>query len=177
MVTILRKAALLQLFAGEGGEGAGEAAPAPGEAQAAPQQAPAQPEPQAAVTGQERFAMEQVGIWNAQAEQARAVYPGLDLQKEARNPMFRQLLRSGVDVETAYTVVHREQILTSAMHHAARVARQQLSSAIQSGAARPAENGIGGRSGSVTVAEVQRLTRQQREDIRKRAAKGEKIRF
>ena len=167
------KDTLLQLFAGEGGEGAPEAsaqAADPGEA--APEDTPAQQPP----SGQERFAMEQVSRWNTQAEQAREVYPELDLAAEIRDPRFRQLLRSGVDVETAYTVIHRDQILQSAMYHAARVARQQLSTAIRSGAARPAENGLGANS-PAAVQSVANMTRKQRDDIRKRAARGERIRF
>ena len=157
---------LLQLFAdGEGGEAPAPEAPA----EAAPQEAAGVPQP-------EQFAFHQVSQWQAQAERAREVYPGLDLAAEARNPQFARLLRSGVDVETAYTVVHREQILTAAMHHAARVARQQLSSAIRSGAVRPSENGLGAGSPGA-VQSVAHLTRQQRDNIRRRAAQGEKIHF
>ena len=153
----------LQLFS------EGEAAPA--QAPAA-EETPAQPGP----SPQEQFVNHQLSAWNDQAERAREVYPGLDLSAELRSPEFCRLLRSGVDVETAYTVVHREQILTAAMHHAARVARQQLSSAIRSGSARPAENGLG-TGGPAAVASVEHMSRAQRENIRKRAARGEKIRF
>jgi hypothetical protein len=170
------KFSLLQLFA-EGGEGEaptqvtapeGEE-PAPGEAQ--------QPSGEdTTLTQPERYARHRVELWHRQAAQAREVYPDLDLAREVRNPGFLQLLRRGLDVESAYTLIHRDQILTSAMRHAARVARQQLSSAIQSGATRPAENGI--QTGTaVSVQDVAHLTRSQRNDIRKRAARGERIRL
>lgn len=158
------KNTILQLFA----EGEVSSAEAP--AQAPPVEQPAAPE------GEQRFAYHQMAQWTAQAERAREIYPGLDLAAEARNPQFARLLRSGVDVETAYAVVHRDQILTSAMQHAARVARQQLSAAIQSGSSRPAENGLGA-GGPAAVQSVAHMTRAQRDNIRKRAARGEKIRF
>lgn len=175
----------LQLFA-EGGEGgAADGAAAPNAAAAdTPQTNGADPAPESDRTPESTppdprldFAAAQVQQWQQQAEQARRFYPGLDLEAESRNPRFCQLLRSGVDVESAYLVVHRHEILPAAMRHAARVAEQRLSSAIAAGSARPAENGLSGQSPAVTRQDVSRLSRQQREEIRKRAARGERVTF
>lgn len=155
---------LLQLFA------EGEAAPA--EAAPQPQEAPAAPPDPA-----EAYAHRQTALWHSQAERAKEIYPRLDLSAEIRDPRFARLLRSGVDVETAYAVVHSDEILTAAMHHAARVARQQLTAAIRSGTVRPAENGVSGPGGSGGLQSVAHMTRQQRDNIRRRAARGEKIHF
>ena len=161
----IRNRHLLQLFA-EGGD-------APAEAPVATAENGDQAQPDA----QQQFAQRRMEQWDLQARRAREVYPGLDLAAEARDPRFVSLLRRGLDVESAYTLIHRDQILTSAMRHAARVARQQLSSAIQSGGSRPMENGVRSGSGAVAIQDVAHMTRSQRDDIRKRAARGERIRF
>ena len=161
----------LQLFA-EGGEGGGEGAQAaeqsPGETQSSPA---------TQISPQEQAANRQYALWAQQAEQARQLYPGLDMNVEAKNPRFRQLLRSGVDVADAYLVIHQQEILPAAMRHTARVVEQKLVDKLLSSGSRPVENGISAQAPAVSKTDVSKLTRAERDEIRKRAAMGEKIRF
>lgn len=164
----------LQLFA-EGGEGAAQAAEA---GQSPPGQETSGQAPEQARPGpQDQAANRQYALWAQQAEQARQLYPGLDMNVEAKNPRFRQLLRSGVDVASAYLVIHQQEILPAAMRHTARVVEQKLVDKFLSGGVRPAENGISAQAPAVAKTDVSKLTREERAEIRKRAAMGEKIRF
>lgn len=78
-----------------------------------------------------------------QAEAAKKLFPNLDLNTEMVNPNFARLIRSGVPVETAYRVIHDAEITAGAMQYAAQQAKQQASDAIQAGANRPSEGGLG----------------------------------
>lgn len=78
-----------------------------------------------------------------QAEAAKKLFPNLDLNTEMGNPNFARLIRSGVPVETAYRVIHDAEITAGAMQFAAQQAKQQASDAIQAGANRPSEGGLG----------------------------------
>lgn len=78
-----------------------------------------------------------------QAEAAKKLFPNLDLNTEMGNPNFARLIRSGVPVETAYRVIHDAEITAGAMQYAAQQAKQQASDAIQAGANRPSEGGLG----------------------------------
>ena len=44
--------------------------------------------------------------WMQQADEAKKVYPTFDLKAEMNNPKFVDLLRSNIDVRTAYEVLH-----------------------------------------------------------------------
>lgn len=116
---------------------------------------------------------QQMGIWQQQAEQARKVYPDLDMNAECAEPRFRQLLMQGLDVETAYLVIHRDAI----MKDAADAGRQMLATHLAGTAPRPSENGTAARSAAVSRFDVAAMSKADREAIRKRAAQGERIRL
>lgn len=115
-----------------------------------------------------------------QAEQAKQLYPGLDLQKEMQNPTFARLTSPGVgiDVRTAYEVVHREEMRGAEMQYAAQKTAEQMANAIRSGSMRPAENGLQGSQGSGAVkADPRSLTKADHEEIKRRVRRGDKIYF
>lgn len=120
----------------------------------------------------------------AQAEQLKEIYPDMDFDAELNNPQFGRLLatmqRSGFPnpVQTAYEAVHREEIMAGAMRYAVQTTQQKLSNSIRSGANRPTENGLtGGTPGTPTGIDPSKLTRQQIEEIKMRASRGERITF
>lgn len=115
--------------------------------------------------------------WMEQAEQARAVYPSLDLRTEMRNPRFIDLLRSNVDVRTAYEVLHKDEIIPAAMQFTAKTVEQKLTNKIIAGGARPVENGMNSQSSAVVKSDVSQLTKADRQEIIRRVQRGEKIRF
>ncbi|MBQ9747550.1 MAG: hypothetical protein IJV98_02085 [Clostridia bacterium] len=114
--------------------------------------------------------------WVRQAKEARAIYPTLDLERETQNPTFRRMLVSGVDVGTAYLACHKDEILPMAMQYAARAVEKKLMNKMLAGGA-PTENGAAGGGAALVQSDVASMTRQERRDIIRRVARGEKIRF
>ena len=115
--------------------------------------------------------------WMNQAEQTKKVYPGFDLKAEMQNPKFVDLLRSNIDVRTAYEVLHKDEIIPAAMQFTAKTVESKLAKKIAANGARPAESGMSPSSAAVVKSDVSQLSRADREEIRKRVARGEKIRF
>ena len=115
--------------------------------------------------------------WMEQAEKAKAVYPSLDLKTEVENPQFLALLKSGVDVEAAYTVVHRNEIIPAAMAVAAKQAETKVTNSVIANKSRPVENGINSSATAVVKRDVSTLTKEDRAEIARRVQRGEKIVF
>lgn len=115
--------------------------------------------------------------WMKQAEDVKQVYPGFDMKSEMNNPKFVDLLRSNIDVRTAYEVIHKDDIIRGAMQFTAKTVESKIAKNIAANGARPSENGVGSGSPAVIKNDVTQLTRADREEIRRRVARGEKIRF
>ena len=117
----------------------------------------------------------QYAVWEQQAAEAKNLYPNLDLNVESQNPQFRQLLFAGIDVGTAYMAIHKDDVMASAMQHTAKTVEQKLANKIAAGNSRPAENGTSGQSAAVIKDDPSKWTKADREEVRRRAARGEKI--
>ena len=115
--------------------------------------------------------------WMEQSERTKAVYPSFNLDAEMQNPKFVQLLRSNIDVRTAYEVLHKDEIIPGAMQFAAKTVEQKLANNIASGSRRPTENGMSSQSAAVVKDDVSRLTKADRDEIIRRAMNGERIVF
>ena len=115
--------------------------------------------------------------WMEQADKAKAVYPSFDLRAEMQNPQFVNLLRSNIDVRTAYEVIHKDDIIPAAMQFTAKAVEQKLTNKIIANGARPSENGNSSQGASVTKSDVSQLTKADRAEIARRVARGEKISF
>lgn len=103
------------------------------------------------------------------------IYPGFNIDVEVQNPQFEQLVRNGVDLKTAYEVVHHNEILPQAMAYAANKAKSDVSKAIQAGAARPSELAAGSVDSPAGKVDVSKLSREQRDEINRRVLSGERI--
>lgn len=121
----------------------------------------------------------------AQGEELKGMYPSFDMDTEMLNPEFGKSLAffksSGIysdPVRRAYELVHRDEIMGGAMKYAVQQTQQKISNSIQSGMARPQENGTNQvAAGAPTALDPSKLTKEQFEDIKKRAARGERITF
>jgi hypothetical protein len=122
-------------------------------------------------------AAQQYAAWMKQAEEAKKLYPSLNLDVETQNPQFRQLLLSGVDVGTAYLVVHKDEVIPAAMQYTAKTVEQKLTNKVIANGARPAENGNSSQSATVVKSDVSQLSKADRAEIIRRVQRGEKIRF
>lgn len=115
--------------------------------------------------------------WLTQAEQTKGVYPSFDLQTEMQNPRFLDLLKSNVDVRTAYEVLHKDEIIPAAMQFTAKTVEQKLTNKIIANGARPSENGNSAQSASRTKSDVSQLSNADMDEIIRRARQGERITF
>ena len=122
-------------------------------------------------------AAQQYATWMGQAEEAKKLYPNLNFEAEAQNPQFRQLLLSGIDVGTAYMVVHKDEIIPAAMQYTAKTVEQKLTNKVIANGARPSENGNSSQSATVVKSDVSQLSKADRAEIIRRVQRGEKIRF
>lgn len=112
-----------------------------------------------------------------QAQELQQLYPQFDLQAELDNEDFVRMLRSGVPIRTAYEVAHHDEFVRGAMQFGMHKANEKLTNAVASNKARPTENGLSANAPAVTTVNIQNLTREQIEDIKRRAQAGEVIDF
>lgn len=122
-------------------------------------------------------AAKQYTAWMEQAEKAKAVYPSIDLRTEVQNPQFVSLLRAGIDVKTAFEVVHKDEILPAAMQYAAQDAGKKVVNRVIANGARPSENGTRANAAANVKSDVSTLTKADMAEINRRVARGEKITF
>jgi hypothetical protein len=115
--------------------------------------------------------------WMQQADEAKKVYPSFDLKAEMENPKFLDLLRSNIDVRTAYEVVHKDEIIPAAMQFTAKAVESKIAKKIASNGARPSENGMSSQSAAVVKGDVSKLTYKDIDEVARRVARGERISF
>ena len=115
--------------------------------------------------------------WMEQEQQTKAVYPSFSLQAEMQNPKFLDLLRSNIDVKTAFEVIHKDEIIPAAMQYTAQQVEQKIVNKVIANGARPTENGNSSQGASLTKRDVSQLTKADRAEIARRVARGEKISF
>lgn len=119
-----------------------------------------------------------------QADAVKQLYPQFDLDQEMQNMDFLKMVMPynqgglGIPVENAYYALHKDELQRGAMQYAVQRTATQITDSIRSGANRPREAGLnsGVSVGNITV-DPRNLSQAQREEIRKRVARGEKISF
>lgn len=112
-----------------------------------------------------------------QEEEVKRYYPAFNLEGEMEREDFKSLFRAGVPLKTAYEVVHKDELLGGAMARAANATLIKAANAVKTGTLRPAENGNTPTGAPDFSFNPRKLTPEEREDIRKRVARGEKISF
>ncbi|MDR2671387.1 MAG: hypothetical protein LBC26_06685 [Oscillospiraceae bacterium] len=118
-------------------------------------------------------AQQQVQQWEADAQQVKSTYPDFDLATETKNPEFTRMLRSGIPVQHAYEVLHREEIMARTV----QATQAQVAKQVQTRGQRPAEAGASPQSAFIVKSDVSKLTKADRAEIARRALRGEQIRF
>ena len=119
----------------------------------------------------------QQALWADQAAKTQSLYPGFNLGEELKNPVFRKLLQSDVPVQTAFEVLHKDQLLPAAMAHTAAVVEQKLCSNLAAMGTRPSESAMGNPSPNPVRNDVSQMSRAERSAIIHRVRKGETIRL
>jgi len=115
--------------------------------------------------------------WRRQEADVQRMFPDMRLDTEIQNQQFSEMLASGIDVMTAYKVVHMDEISQGLVRNAAADAQKETLAKIQQRTNRPRE-GAAGKPQSATVrADVSKLTMRDFDEIMRRAARGDVIRF
>ena len=120
--------------------------------------------------------------WDAQSQQLKTVYPGFDFAAECQNaatgPQFIKLLGNGVDVKTAYEVLHKDELLSGAIQTAVAQTRQRTVQTIAAQGRRADENGVGSSVATqMKGKDPASMTKAERDELVRRAARGERITF
>nr|DAH79826.1 MAG TPA: hypothetical protein [Caudoviricetes sp.] len=112
-----------------------------------------------------------------QFAEVQAMYPQADLSQELANPDFGRLVSNGVPALTAYEVVHKAELAAARTRAVAQATQQQIVAGIQANGMRPPEGAANAGNGMPVQFDPRKLTKQQREEIRARVNRGEKITF
>lgn len=115
--------------------------------------------------------------WDREAEELKRMYPQFDLQSEIQDKRFLDLMGAGIDMRTIYETLHHDEILPALMQQTAKAATKQQAAAVRSGQMRPAENGMSSRPAAQTVKDPAKMTKEERQEYARRAARGEIITF
>ena len=82
-----------------------------------------------------------------------------------------------VDMQTAYEILHKEEIIPAAMAYAAQTTERKLAEKLRSEGIRPAENGVS-QAGAVSIgSRVSQMSRKEIADLCRRVERGEKVSF
>lgn len=117
--------------------------------------------------------------WMTQAEELKSIYPEFDFETEfyADDREFAKLLSNGIDVETAYKVIHNDEILERERKRTAQEVKEKVANDIQARGRRPAENGNTSQAPASSKLDPSKMSKKEREELEKRALRGEHISF
>ena len=125
----------------------------------------------------QRYVQEQTETWSRAAGALSERCPGFDLHAALADASFCAMLRAGVPLENAYFALHADELLRSAVCRASRQAETRVAEHIRVRGARPGENGLGSGGGILVRPDVSRMSRADRADIARRAARGEHVKL
>ena len=123
------------------------------------------------------FVEQKMQAWQTEAEGVKAKYPGFNFEADSANPQFMSMLRAGVSIEAAYRALHHDEIVAGAVDNARAQTEKSVVENIRAKGSRPAENGTSGASTFTYKSDVSKLSKADRAEIARRAARGEKIEF
>jgi uncharacterized protein YsxB (DUF464 family) len=115
--------------------------------------------------------------WNRQAEAVKAKYPDFDYAEASANPAFGDLMKRGVDLETAYKAVYFDRLMGANQAATAQAVERGVTQRIAARNTRPLENGTRPGGAAAMKTDVNSLTRADREEIERRVLHGARISF
>lgn len=116
--------------------------------------------------------------WNREAADLKQKFSGFDLEREVTSsPEFTRLLQANVPMEHAYRLLHMDEIMNNAIATSAAAAERRTVDNIRARGQRPAENGTSSQSSFNMKDDVNSLSKKDRAEIVRRAARGEVITF
>ena len=112
---------------------------------------------------------------DAQMREARAIYPDIDFATEIQNPVFKAIINAGGTVINAYESAHPAEVKQAIIDKAYREAQEKLASSMNVSAQRPTEGAIANAATAKVITDPKSLTKAERQEIKKRVRRGEKI--
>lgn len=110
-----------------------------------------------------------------EAETVKQTYPGFDLNAELQSKDFQRLVwGAGVPLQTAYEVIHRDEIMAAGMQVAAKRTAEKIANNIQAGTYRVPESATSGSSAALST-QTTKLTKEERAKIKERVRSGERV--
>ena len=116
-----------------------------------------------------------VAAWMQSAESLKQIYPSFDLNAELQNEQFRRLLQANIPLQTAFEVIHKDEIIPAAMQFTAKQVEAKVANNVRAGQKRPAEGAAGGRSAVQVKSDPSKFTKADMDEIARRVARGERI--
>lgn len=118
--------------------------------------------------------------WEQESETVKQLYGNFDLRAECQHPetgsSFVRLLQNGIDVRTAYEVVHKDELLSGAINYAVQTAQKRTMDNIRAKGMRPQENGAGGSVATQVVkSDPSKWTDSDLDEVLRRVKEGKKI--
>lgn len=126
---------------------------------------------------QQEQRQQQAQKWFEEAQEVKKKFPKFDLATELQNPGFTSMLRAGTPVEHAYKVLHFDELMTDAMQFTTTSTEKRVTENVRARGNRPSENGVSAQSAFTVRDDVHKLSRKERAEIARRAARGEQIAF
>jgi len=116
-----------------------------------------------------------VAAWMRDAEALKQVYPSFDFETELQNDQFRMLIQSNIPIQTAYEVVHKDELIPAAMQYTAKQIEAKVANNVRAGQKRPAEGAASSRSAVQVKSDPSKFTKADMAEIARRVARGERI--
>jgi hypothetical protein len=130
-----------------------------------------------------KFVADKTAKWSAEGESLKAIYPDFSLETESKNKDFMSALtffdRAQVanPVERAYQTAHHNELVNSAVEKARNETEKNVVDNIRAKGKRPVENGVQSQSSFTVKGDPHGMSRAERAEIARRAARGEVIKF
>lgn len=124
----------------------------------------------------EKRQREMFSKWREEETELRKKYPSFNLAEELKNPAFASLMDNPyITMEGAYNAVHANERVMAAIKAATETTERNISNKIAAGKSRPSENGVSSNSSTISKIDVRNMTDEQRQDIIRRARRGERV--
>lgn len=126
----------------------------------------------------EQKSQEQLNTWIQQAEELKQSpeFSDFDLSTEINdNPEFLSMLKNGISVGHAYSVLHLDRITGAAAKNASAQTEKAVTANIRARGTRPSENGASAKSGVQIRDDPSKWTKDDVNEVIRRVSRGEKI--
>lgn len=121
---------------------------------------------------QRRAAQAQYDQWIEEAAQIQQEFPGFNLDSCLQNETFQRLLRSGVDLRSAYIAMDADNVIPSVMGYTAQQVAKKTAHTIAQRGSRPMEGGMAGQASAKTKSDVSKLSNAEIAELVRRATVG-----